>query len=76
MTIKNLVVGESGIVVSVGGEKFLRHRLLEMGITPQTKITIKKIAPLGNPMEIIVRDYVLTLRKEDAARITIVKIMS
>ena len=71
MTLKDLSVGNSGRVVAVGGEKSLRHRLLEMGITPRTNITIKKIAPMGDPIELLLRGYVLSLRSDDAERITI-----
>jgi len=71
MTLKDLGVGKSGRVIAVGGEKVLRHRLLEMGITPRTVITIKKIAPMGDPVELFLRGYVLSLRLEDAERIVI-----
>jgi len=71
MTLKNLGVGKSGRVLTVGGEKILRRRLLEMGITPRTIITVKKIAPMGDPIELLLRGYVLTLRLEDAEKITI-----
>jgi len=71
MTLRELSVGKSGRVVTVGGEKVLRRRLLEMGITPRTTITVKKIAPMGDPMELLLRGYVLTLRLEDAERITV-----
>ncbi|MCL2281089.1 MAG: ferrous iron transport protein A [Dehalococcoidia bacterium] len=71
MTLKDLRVGSSGRVVSVGGEKALRRRLLDMGITPRTVITAKKVAPLGDPIEFILRGYVLSLRLEDAGKITI-----
>ena len=71
MTLKDLKIGHSGRVLTVGGEKALRRRLLDMGITPGTKITAKKTAPMGDPMEIILRGYALTLRLEDAGRITI-----
>ena len=71
MTLKELRVGQSGRIKSVGGEGALRHRLLEMGITPHTMVTVKKIAPLGDPMELLLRGYVLSLRLEDAAKITV-----
>ena len=71
MTLRDLSVGKSGRVLTVGGEKVLRRRLLEMGITPRTAITVKKVAPMGDPMELLLRGYVLTLRKEDAEKITI-----
>lgn len=71
MTLKDLKVGESGRILTVGGEKVLRRRLLDMGITPRTTVTIKKMAPMGDPIEILLRGYVLTLRLEDAEEITI-----
>ena len=74
MTLKELGVGKSGRVLTVGGEKILRRRLLEMGVTPHTVITIKKVAPMGDPMELLLRGYVLTLRLEDAEKITIEEI--
>lgn len=70
MTLRDLRVGESGRVLSVGGEKALRRRLLEMGITPRTVVTVKKVAPMGDPIELLLRGYVLTLRLEDAEKIT------
>ena len=71
MTLRELGVGESGRVLSVGGEKVLRRRLLEMGITPRTVITVKKIAPMGDPIELLLRGYVLSLRLEDAEKIVV-----
>ena len=75
MTLKELSVGKSGRVLTVGGEKVLRRRLLDMGITPRTVITVKKTAPMGDPIELLLRGYVLTLRLEDAEKITIEGIM-
>ena len=71
MTLKELPVGQSGMITAVGGEGVLRCRLLDMGLIPNTKITVQKIAPMGDPMEIRLRGYELTLRLEDAARIEI-----
>jgi len=71
MTLKDLQIGKSGVVLTVGGEKLLRRRLLEMGITPRTTITVKKAAPMGDPIELFLRGYVLSLRLADAERITI-----
>ena len=76
MTLRDLRIGQSGRVLSVGGEKALRRRLLEMGITPRTVVTIKKVAPLGDPIELLLRGYVLTLRLEDAEKITIEEVQS
>ena len=70
-TLDTLPVGRSAKVRAVEGEKVLRRRLLEMGITPGTTITIKKIAPMGDPIELLLRGYVLSLRKADAKNITI-----
>lgn len=71
MTLKDLKVGSSGVIRAVGGEGILRCRLLDMGLIPRTRVTVVKIAPMGDPMEITVRGYVLTLRREDAAKIEI-----
>ena len=75
MTLRELGVGRSGRVVSVGGEKVLRRRLLEMGITPLTRVTVKKVAPMGDPIELLLRGYVLSLRLEDAGRILIEEVV-
>ena len=69
--MRDLGVGMSGRIVTVGGEKILRRRLLDMGITPRTLVTVKKIAPMGDPIELLLRGYVLTLRLEDAEKITV-----
>jgi Fe2+ transport system protein FeoA len=71
MTLRDLDIGKSGIVETVGGEKALRRRLLEMGITPGTVITVKKAAPMGDPVELLLRGYVLSLRLQDAEKINI-----
>lgn len=71
MTLRDLGIGKSCRVIKVGGEKVLRSRLLDMGITPRTTITVKKVAPMGDPIELLLRGYVLTLRLEDAEKITI-----
>ncbi len=71
MTLDKLPPGESGIIEYVGGSGALRHRLLDMGLIPGTRVTVKKKAPLGDPVEICVRGYHLTLRLEDAAFIGI-----
>ena len=71
MTLDELPVGHSGVITAVGGEGILRCRLLDMGLIPQTRIRVSKIAPMGDPMELFLRGYTLTLRKEDAHSITI-----
>ena len=75
MTLKDLGIGKSGVVINVGGEKTLRRRLLEMGITPRTKITVKKAAPMGDPIELFLRGYVLSLRLDDAEKIAIQEVL-
>ena len=74
MTLSELKIGESAVVTAVGGEGILRRRLLDMGITPKTKLMVRKMAPLGDPIEIRIRGYEMTLRKEDAAKITVEKL--
>lgn len=71
MTLAQLQVGNSAIIKSVGGEKALRRRLLEMGLTPKTKVKVHKIAPMGDPMELHLRGYSLSIRLEDAANIEV-----
>ncbi len=74
MTLNELKPGKSAVVLAVNGEGALRRRLLDMGLTPKTKIFMRKVAPLGDPMEIKLRGYELTLRLEDANRIDIMEI--
>lgn len=71
MTLDELKVGEGGTITAVGGEGALRCRLLDMGLTPRAKVTLQKIAPMGDPIEIRVRGYELTLRVEDARKIEV-----
>ncbi len=63
-------VGEVGVVKSVGGEGKIKRRLFDMGITPGAQIRLRKKAPLGDPIEITVRGYELTLRKTEAVCVT------
>ena len=71
MTLDELSAGRSGVITAVGGEGILRCRLLDMGLIPHTRVSVSKIAPMGDPMELFLRGYTLTLRKEDARNITI-----
>ena len=73
MTLNELKIGDSAAITAVGGEGALRCRLLDMGLTPRTLVTLRKMAPIGNPIEIHVRGYELTLRVEDARQITVEK---
>ena len=69
--LSDFLIGETGQIKSVGGEGRLRRRLFDMGITPGTDIYLRKKAPLGDPIEITIRGYELTLRKEEAMLITL-----
>ena len=71
MTLDQLPVGASGVIRTVGGEGALRLRLLDMGLVPRTKVQVCKVAPMGDPIQLRVRGYELTLRKEDAACVTL-----
>ncbi len=71
MTLDMIQPGSTVLIESVGGEGLLRRRLLEMGLTPNTKIKVRKVAPMGDPIEVYLRRYVLTLRKEDASKIKV-----
>lgn len=71
MGLDSLAAGESGIITKVGGQGALRTRLLDMGLTPKTRVSVNKIAPLGDPIELKLRGYFLSIRKEDAANIEV-----
>ena len=57
MTLDELHIGDSGVIATVGGEGALRRRLLDMGLTPKTKVTVRKMAPMGDPIELHLRGY-------------------
>ena len=69
MTLDQHGIGESGVIKTVGGEGPLRCRFLDMGLIPRTKVKMIKMAPLGDPIQIYIRGYELTIRKEDAEKI-------
>ncbi len=71
MTLDKLKIGESGVITVVRGEGALRRRLLDMGLTPRTTVMLRKVAPMGDPLELCLRGYELTLRLEDAENIEI-----
>ena len=71
MTLDQLKVGSSAIISAVGGNGALRCRLLDMGLIPHTRVTLQKVAPMGDPIEIQVRGYELTLRVEEARKIEV-----
>ncbi|MDD4690041.1 MAG: FeoA family protein [Eubacteriales bacterium] len=69
--LSELEIGKRGIVIKVGGEGALRRRLLDMGITPNTLVMVRKVAPLGDPIEISLRGYGLAIRQDDARKIEV-----
>jgi len=71
MTLDQLRVGQGATIKAVGGAGALRCRLLDMGLIPHTQVTLQKIAPMGDPIEIQVRGYELTLRVDDARQIEV-----
>ncbi|MBO7208930.1 MAG: ferrous iron transport protein A [Clostridia bacterium] len=70
--LSSLKIGESGVIKKLHGEGAVRRRIMDMGITKGTTVSIVKVAPLGDPLEINVRGYELSLRKSDAEFIEII----
>lgn len=70
-TLKDALIGETVVVKRISGEPVLKRRLMDMGITKDCKIYIRKVAPLGDPVEITVRGYELSVRKDDASCVEI-----
>ena len=71
MTLDKLPLGKAAVITKVGGEGALRCRLLDMGIIPKTKVMIRKVAPMGDPIELQIRGYELTIRIDDAKKIEV-----
>ena len=71
-TLKDARVGETVVVVKLHGEGAVRRRIMDMGITKNVEIYVRKVAPLGDPIEINVRGYELSLRKSDAEMVEVV----
>ena len=70
-TLKDVKVGESAVVKKLHGEGPVKSRIMDMGITKGTVLLVRKVAPLGDPMELNVRNYELSVRKADAAMIEV-----
>ncbi len=68
--LSEFAVGEKGVVTTVLGEGRLRRRLFDMGVTPGAEVLLRKKAPLGDPLEVTIRGYELTLRKTEADLVT------
>ncbi len=73
MTLKEVRIGGSATVTRINSTGQIKRRIMDMGITKGTEITVRKVAPLGDPIEITVRGYELSIRKEDAALIEVEK---
>ncbi len=71
MTLDKLEIGKKSKIISVHGNGTLRDRLLDMGLTPNTQVMIRKFAPMGDPVELTLRGYELTLRVDDAKKIEV-----
>ena len=70
-TLKEVKIGESAIIKRLHGEGALKRRIMDMGITKGTEVFVRKVAPLGDPMEVTVRGYELSLRKADTEMIEV-----
>ena len=71
MTLDEVKINQNAVITKVGGEGALRGRLLDMGLIPKTVFSVIKFAPMGDPIEIRLRGYELTIRKDDAAMIEV-----
>lgn len=71
-TLSELKVGESGRVARLAGEGSVKRRIMDMGLTKGSEVTVRKVAPLGDPIEITVRGYELSIRKDEAAKVEMV----
>ncbi len=70
-TLRETAIGETVTVVKLNGEGAVKRRIMDMGITKGTRVYVRKVAPLGDPIEVTVRGYELSLRKADAAMIDV-----
>ncbi|MBW9211987.1 MULTISPECIES: ferrous iron transport protein A [Terrabacteria group] len=71
MTLKEVAVGEKVVIKKLHGQGAVRRRIMDMGITKGTAVTVRKVAPLGDPIELTVRGYELSIRKKDAEMIEV-----
>ena len=70
-TLKDVKIGESAVIEKLHGEVALKRRIMDMGLTRGTQVYVRKVAPLGDPMELTVRGYELSVRKADAELIEV-----
>lgn len=71
MNLKEVKIGDTVTVVKLNGEGAVKRRIMDMGITKGVNVTVRKVAPLGDPIEVTVRGYELSIRKADAEKITV-----
>ena len=71
MTLDKVAVGATATVVRINGEGPVKRRIMDMGLTKGVEVTVRKIAPLGDPIELTVRGYELSIRKDEAAKIEV-----
>jgi len=71
MTLDEVQVGSTAKVVRLNGEGAVKRRIMDMGITKGTEVTVRKVAPLGDPIELTVRGYELSIRKEEASKVEV-----
>lgn len=71
MKLHEVQVGNTAIISSIHAEKVMKKKLMDMGLTKHTEVRVRKVAPLGDPIELRVRGYELTIRKADAAQIEV-----
>ena len=70
-TLRDVKIGKTAVVVKLHGEGAVRRRIMDMGITKRTSVYVRKVAPLGDPIEVTVRNYELSIRKADAEMIEV-----
>jgi ferrous iron transport protein A len=70
-TLKDVKIGETAVVVKLHGEGAVKRRIMDMGLTKRTPVFVRKVAPLGDPIEITVRGYELSIRKADAEMVEV-----
>ena len=70
-TLKDVPVGDSCVITKLTGTGAVKRRIMDMGLTKGTQVTVRKVAPLGDPIELTVRGYELSIRKDEAARVEV-----
>lgn len=70
-TLRDVAVGESATVIRLTGDGAIKRRIMDMGLTKGTEVWVRKVAPLGDPIEVTVRDFELSLRKDEAANVLV-----